>query len=185
MTLMNKNSYMKFTIINRNKISIIFFLIVAVCVCITSCGIYTFRDVSIPDNVKTIKINYIENHASIVNPQLSSKITDQFKQKVSSYIRKASLVNSDNADYIIGGYVSNYSVSTSGISSQVTATNRLTVGVHLIFNNTLKNEVKEYDISHDFDFAATLTLTQAENQLLSDIITNLSDEMFNRIFSSW
>ncbi len=151
----------------------------------TSCGIYTFRDVSIPDNVKTIKINYIENHASIVNPQLSAKLTDQFKQKVSSYIRKASVVTADNADYIIGGYVSTYSVSTSGISNQQSSSNRLTVGVHLIFNNTLKNEVKEFDVSLPFDFSASLTLTQAENQLLDTIIKNLSDEMFNRIFSSW
>jgi len=176
---------MKFILNTANKKPVMFLLLVAVSVCFTACGIYTFRDVSIPDNVKTIKINYIENHASIINPQLSPKITDQFKQKVSSYIRKASLVNSDNADYIIGGYVSAYNVSTSAISSQAAATNRLTVAVHLIFNNTLKNEVKEYDISHDFDFAASLTLTQAENQLLTDIITNLTDEMFNRIFSAW
>lgn len=151
----------------------------------TGCGIYTFRDASIPDNIKTIKINFIENRASIVNPQLSSKLTDQFKQTVSNNIRKASLVNADNADYIISGNISNYSVSTSGISSTQATTNRLTVGVHLILNNTTKNDIKEYDISRDFDFSSNLTLTQAENSLLPDIIKNLSDEMFNRIFSAW
>ncbi len=180
---MNKN-YMKFITHNITKRPALF-LLLAIMVLATSCGIYTFRDVSIPDNVKTIKINYIENRASIVNPQLSPKLTDAFKQKVSSYIRKASLVTADNADYIIGGYVSTYAVSTSGISNQQSSSNRLTVGVHLIFNNTLKNEVKEYDVSLPFDFSATLTLTQAEGQLLDDIIKNLSDEMFNRIFSSW
>ncbi len=172
-------------IVNKNhKVAALFF-VMAICVCAASCGIYTFRDVSIPDNVKTIKINFIENRASIVNPQLAPKLTDQFKQKVSSYIRKASLVTSETADYIIGGYVSTYAVSTSGISNQQTSSNRLTVGVHLIFNNTLKNEIKEYDVSLPFDFSSSLTLTQAENQLLDDIIKNLSDEMFNRIFSSW
>jgi len=104
---------------------------------------------------------------------------------VQSYVRKASLVNTETADYIIGGYVSQYAVSTSGISNQQTSSNRLTVGVHLIFNNTLKNETKEFDVSLPFDFSASLTLSQAENQLLDDIIKNLSDEMFNRIFSSW
>ena len=152
---------------------------------LSSCGIYTFRDVSIPDNVKTIKINYIENHASIVNPQLSPKLTDQFKQTVQSYIRKASLVNSDNADYIINSYISTYTVSTSGIGTTQAVTNRLTVGVTMTLNNTLKGEMKDYSISRDFDFSASLTLSQAENQLLPDILKNLSDEMFNRIFSSW
>ena len=172
-------------IINKTHQVAAFFFVTVICVCAASCGIYTFRDVSIPDNVKTIKINFIENRASIVNPQLAPKLTDQFKQKVSSYIRKASLVTTESADYIIGGYVSTYAVSTSGISNQQTSSNRLTVGVHLIFNNTLKNEIKEYDVSLPFDFSSSLTLTQAENQLLDDIIKNLSDEMFNRIFSSW
>jgi hypothetical protein len=59
------------------------------------------------------------------------------------------------------------------------------VGVHLTLNNTIKSVITEYDVSRDFDFAASLTLTQAENQLLPDIIKNITDEMFNRIFSSW
>jgi len=171
--------------VNTRKILIIAGLMIGICTTLLSCGIYTFRDVSIPDDIKTIKINFIENRASIVNPQLAPKLTDQFRTTVQSYIRKASLVNSDNADYIISSYVSTYSVTTSGISGPQASTNRLTVGVHLILNNTVKGEMKEYDITHDFEFSANLTLTQAEGQLLGDIIKNTSDEMFNRIFSAW
>jgi hypothetical protein len=169
----------------KGKILTITGLMAAICTMFSSCGIYTFRDVSIPDNVKTIKINFIENRAAIINPQLAPKLTDQFKTTVQSYIKKASLVNGDNADYIISAYVSNYAVTTSGIGSTQATTNRLTVGVTMTLNNTLKGEMKDYTISRDFDFAASLTLTQAENQLLPDIIKNVSDEMFNRIFSSW
>ncbi len=169
---------------NGQKITIVGILLVF-CTMLSSCGIYTFRDVSIPDTIKTIKINYIENRASIINPQLSPKLTDQFKQTVQSYIRKATLVNTDNADYIINSYISNYSVSTSGIGTSQATTNRLTVGVTMTLNNTVKGESHDYSISRDFDFSASLTLTQAENQLLPDILKNLSDEMFNRIFSSW
>lgn len=180
MILVNNKSNARFNV--RIKLAAI---VVACTAALTSCGIYSFRDVSVPDNVKTIKIGYFDNRAGIQNPQLSPKLTDAFKQKVQSYVRKASLVNTETADYIIGGYISQYSVTTSGISNQQTSSNRLTVGVHIIFNNTLKNETKEFDVSLPFDFSATLTLTQAENQLLDNIIKNLSDEMFNRIFSSW
>ena len=167
------------------KMFIIVLAVVGICAIFSGCGIYTFKDASIPAYIKTIKINYFDNHASIVNPQLSSKITDQFKTTVQSNLRKASLVNVDNADYIIGGYISEYRVSTSGINSTQASSNRLTVGVHLTLNNTVKSIVTEYDITRDFDFAASLTLTQAEAQLLPDIIKNVTDEMFNRIFSSW
>ena len=38
-------------------------------------GCYTFKDISIPPEVKTVKVNYFENKARIVNPQLSQKLT--------------------------------------------------------------------------------------------------------------
>lgn len=160
-------------------------LLLAITICASSCGIYSFKDASIPDYVKTIKINFIENHAGIVNPQLSPRLTDAFKQKVQSYLRKASIVTSDNADYIITATVTTYSVSTSGISSQQASSNRLTVGVHLELNDTHNNKVTPHDVTLPFDFPASQTLSQAENALLDTIIKNLSDEMFNSIFSSW
>src|SRR6266536_923622 len=150
----------------------------------SSCGIYTFKDVSIPPEVKTIKINFIENRASYKNPQLSPRLTDQLQQKIANQTR-LTRTNSDDAHYQISGYISSYAVSTSGISSRQAATNRLTVGVHTTLLNTLKNETKEYDVNRDFEFSAGLTLTQAEAQLLDDIVKNVTDEIFNRIFSNW
>ena len=73
--------------------------------------------------------------------------------------------------------------STNGQSQ--TSINRLTVTVHIIFNNTLKNDVKEADVSRSFDFPANQSLNQAENQLLEQIVQNLGDDIFNRIFSDW
>lgn len=165
-----------------------FFLLLFSCFIVTSCGPYTFKDVSIPPEIKTIKVNFIENRASYKNPQLSPKLTDQLQQKVASYTRRT-LVSTDNADYTISGYISTYSVSTSGISSQSgtrqVSTNRLTVGVHMTLFNRLDNKSQDYDVSRDFDFAASLTLPQAEAQLLDDIIKNLTDDIFNRLFSNW
>src|SRR6266498_5024445 len=151
---------------------------------LSSCGIYTFKDVSIPPEVKTVKINFIENRASYKNPQLSPRLTDQLQQKIANQTR-LTRTNSDDAHYQISGYISSYAVSTSGISSRQAATNRLTVGVHITLLNTLKNETKEYDVNRDFEFSAGLTLTQAEAQLLDDIVKNVTDEIFNRIFSNW
>ncbi len=149
-----------------------------------SCGVYTFHDVSIPENVKTVKINFIENQARYINPQLSPKLTDGLQQKISN-LTKLTRTNNDNADYIIGGKITTYNVSTSGISSQQAATNRLTVGAHMTFTNTITAKTDEFDVSRDFDFSASLTLPQAENQLLDEIVKNVTDEIFNHIFSSW
>jgi hypothetical protein len=58
--------------------------------------------------------------------------------------------------------------------------------VHLNLKNTLDpSKSFEADVSRNFDFSANLTLQQAEAQLTDDIIKNMTDEIFNRIFSNW
>lgn len=150
----------------------------------SSCHVYSFRDVSIPAEVKTVKIAYIENKARYVDPQLSPQLTDRLQQKVVGQTRLTT-TNRDDAHYQIRGYVSEDNITTSGISSQQAATNRLTIGVHITFLNTLTAKTQEYDVSRNFDFSANLTRQQAENQLRDEILRNLTDDIFNRIFSNW
>lgn len=162
------------------KIFVSIFLIAS----FSSCHVYTFKDVSIPAEIKTIKLSFLENRATYKSPQLSSKLTDGLQQKITSQTR-LTMTNSDDANYQVSGYISNYYITTSGISGQQAATNRLTVGVHIDLLNTLDNKSQQFDISRDFDFSANLTLQQAEPQLMPDIIKNVSDEIFNRLFSNW
>ena len=95
---------------------------------------YGLRDVSIPDSIKTVKINFIENKARYINPRLSPTLTDRLRQKIVGQTRLTQ-TNSDNADWEISGYVSDYSVSTSGISQQQSSINRLNVSVHITLFN--------------------------------------------------
>jgi hypothetical protein len=149
-----------------------------------SCNIYKFRDISIPDSIKTVKVNFIENRAPYVNPQLSPRLTDKLRQKIVSQTR-LSQTNNDNADWDVKGYISNYTSSTSGISQQQVATNRLTVTVHITLNDQKANKTQEYDVSRNFEYAASKSLTQAEAELTDEIIRGLTDDIFNRIFSNW
>ena len=182
----------KYTLIkNNNKLNITYLFgyslfVILFSLFFSSCGIYSFRDVSIDySKIKTVKITYIDNKSpGYKNPQLSQLLTDKIQQKIVSQT-KLTRTNNDNADMEIGGYISDYSVSTSAISSTQAATNRLTVGVHLIVKNKLENEPKAIDVSRSFDFSANLSLQQAEGQLLTQIISNLTDDIFNRIFSNW
>lgn len=145
---------------------------------------YGVRDIAIPDSIKTVKVNYIENKATYVNPQLSPLLTDKLRQKIVSQTR-LSQTNNDNADWIINGTITNYSVSTSGISQQTEATNRLSVTVHIVKNDQKSGKVDEYDVSRSFDFKASLSVQQAESQIGQEMIRGLSDDIFNRLFSEW
>ena len=146
---------------------------------------YTFRDISIPPNVKTVRLNYIENKAPYVNPQLSPRLTDRLRQKINNQTR-LTLVTAEDAHYEINAVIIDYRATTAGISNQQAAINRLNVTVKIIFKNRLdEKENFEADISRNFDFDANLSLQQAEALKGDDIIRNLSDEIFNRIFSNW
>ena len=152
---------------------------------LTGCGVYSFRNTSIPPNVKTAKVGYFNNRARYISPQLAPKLTDAFQQMVSNQT-KLKRTDDDNADYVINATITNYDVSTSGISAQQASLNRLTVGVHVIFvDNTKAGKITEYDVSRPFDFPAGQSLQQAESALMNDIVKNVTEEIFNHIFANW
>ena len=149
---------------------------------------YATKDVaSIPPDVKTFRVNYLENRANYVNPQLTPQVTEKLKQKIIGQTRLRQS-NNDDAHYDISGSLTEYSVSTTGIANQTASLNRLTVSFHLVFKNNLdpKKNV-EADISRSYDFNAEQSLTQYETSSthFNDIIKNLVDEIFNKVFINW
>lgn len=171
--------------------AISFFIFFAVCIAIAGltggCGIYGFSEKSnLGDSIKTVYVNYIENNAAYVNPQLSPNLTDRIRRKITSQT-KLTQKNNDNADLVISGSIREYSVTTTGISSnngqRQTSVNRLTVSVHMVY--VKGSSTQEADVSRSFDFAATQSLQAAEAALLDEMVRNLTDEIFNRIFSDW
>jgi hypothetical protein len=147
---------------------------------------YSTKDTApIPPEVKTFRVNYLENKARYVNPQLTPAITERLKQKIIGQTRLRQ-TNSDDAHYDISGYLSDYSVTTTGVSGQTASTNRLNVTFHLIFKNTLDDKKSfESDVTSNYDFSASKTLPEAESQLGDQITKNVTDAIFNKIFSNW
>jgi Lipopolysaccharide-assembly len=139
----------------------------------------------IPIEVKNFRVQQLGNKAQYINPQLSPQVTEKLKQKIINTTRLRQ-VNEDDAHYDISGYISQYSTSTVNIQDGQSGTNRLTVGFHLIFKNSLdKTKDFEADVSRNEDFAANKSLSEAENDINDRLVKNLVDEIFNKIFSNW
>lgn len=151
----------------------------------SGCGIYRFNDAVIDPSIKTIKLGFIDNKARYINPQFSPKLNDKLQQKITGQT-KLTRVNTDDADYQISGTVTNYDPTiTVGVSNRQASTNRLTVTVHIIFKNLPKNDTQEFDVTRSFDYDANLSFNQAEARLMEEVVRNMVDEIFNRIFSNW
>jgi hypothetical protein len=145
---------------------------------------FSMRDVSIPPEVKTVRVAYIENRARYINPLLSPRLSEKLRQKIVNQTRLSQ--TNGEAHYEISGTISDYSVSTSGIADRQSSMNNLNVTVSIVFRNRL-DEKKNFEtaITRNFPFSSGMSLQQAEAQLNDQMVSNLADEIFNRIFSNW
>ena len=161
------------------------FLIVILISCSFATCKYSTKDVApIPAEIKTFRVQTFTNKARYVNPQIAPQLTEALKQQIIGQTRLRQ-INDDIADYDLSGYLSNYSVTTSGIGNQQATTNRLNVTFHLIFKNNHDASTVESDITNTYDFSANQTLQQAEQSLSEKIIKNISEGIFNKVFSNW
>ncbi len=147
---------------------------------------YGFKDVSpIPAEVKTFRVQTLQNRAQYVNTQLAPSLTEKLKQKIIGTTRLRQ-TNNDDAHYDISGYVSQYFTSTVSITGNTSTGNRLTVGFHLIFKNTLDDKKNfEADLVRTYDFNGSQTIADVGNSLTPTMVSDLADEVFNKIFSNW
>ena len=182
------------SIIKKYSIGSTFLLIILLMTAMinSGCWVYSFTEKSpksLPDSIKTVNVRLIENEAPYRNPSLSPNLTDRLKQKINNQT-KLTQTNSEEAHWIIEGVIREYSVTTSGITSangqSQTSVNRLTVSVAITVRDTRSSEEpKQYTVSRQFDFGASQSLQQAEAGLLDEMVRNLTDEIFNRLFSDW
>ena len=168
------------------QIKLIAFLALIFCIFNYASCKYSFKDVSpIPADVKNFRVQPLNNRASYINPQLAPNLSEKLRQKIINTTRLRQ-TNSDDAHYDISGYVSQYSVSTINISANDASKNRLTVVFHLVFkSNVDKTKDFEADVTRNEDFEATQSLSEAENTISDRLVKNLSEEIFNKIFSNW
>lgn len=163
------------------------YTVIGFLILLTSCGIYKFNDASLKPQWKTVKISYIDNRASYVNPQVAQKFNDKLQQKITTGT-KLTRVNDDNANLVISGTITNYDATqTVGVGTQQATVNRLTVSMRMKvrFNTDPAEDDKEFTVSRSFDYSANLSLQQAEGRLLDEVVRTMTDEIFNQIFSEW
>ena len=123
--------------------------------------------------MRTVKSEMEKNKESI----LLTKINNQTNR---------TLVQGDNADFDISGAITDYSFTTAAIANNQSATNRLNITVHIkLVSRVDEKQSKEEDVTRSFDFDANTSIEQAQAKLNEDILKNLSDEIFNRLFSNW
>lgn len=159
-------------------------IIVLILITITIPGCwYSFTGVSIPNDMKTLKIENFTNTSELVVPAFSQFFSQKLRDK---FLAQSSLKQIDGeADLIIKGNITGYQIAPIALQgNDRAAQNRLTVNIEFqLISNKFEDYNKVYNVSNFVDF--TTAYSSAESQLIQEISEKLSQDIFNKTFSNW
>jgi hypothetical protein len=170
----------------QKKHIILFILAILLTAITNSCRIsYSFTGANISPAVKTFSVYYFPNRARLVNPTLSQSFTEALREKLQ---RQTSLNElAEDGDLIFEGQITSYEVRPMSIQKEdMAALNRLTVSVRVKYTNNIDPDQSiEQTFSAFEDFDAASSLSAVEDGLVPEIITKLTEDIFNATLANW
>lgn len=170
--------------INRLTIAVIIVALVAIS---AACTItITMSGASIPENLSTFSVQYINNRAPLINPDLSQTLTEGLKDRIQTESRLI-LVEDAMGDVDFSGNITSYGTKAMAIKSDaVSAETRLTVAVKIRFRN-FKDPKGDWEQSFSAyqDYDSDNNLSDVEEELVELIVDELTENIFNKAFADW
>lgn len=146
---------------------------------------YSFTGASIPEDVKTVSVKTFQNFAPLTNPNYPQLFTEELRDIFLSQT-SLSLVGT-NGDLQFEGGVTNYKITSVAIQGNETAAlNRLTITINVKFTNT-KDNIQSYEskFTRFADFSSSSSLSAVEDELMKEINTQITQDVFNQAVSNW
>ena len=159
----------------------------AVGIVLSSC--YSFTGSSLSPETKTILIKNFPNNAALVNSDLSQDFTMALQNM---FLQRTSLKGtSENPDILIEGYISDYSITPTSISSSTIGTteaaqNKLTITVRVNYENKIEPE-KNFNktFSGEATFSSDLDINAIESSQVRIVNERIINQIFNEIVANW
>ena len=169
------------------KKEIVYLFCITLLVSLSGCKVYSFTGASLPADVRTVTVDQIRNAANNGPALLNQTITDALKNKL---ITEASLRQvTFDGDLIFKGTITGYSYSAQAPTAQLqSGVNRLTITVQISFENKKypKDSWKQPEtFSRYADAPGSANLSEVQDGLITDIVKQLMDDIFNKAFVKW
>jgi hypothetical protein len=164
------------------RISLILFSLII----ITSCISYKFNGASIDySKTKTITINNFPIKATLVYPPLAIAFNEGLKDIYTQQTR-LNFVKS-GGDITLEGEITNYDLTPQAVKENAYASEtRLTIGVKVRYSS---KATPDKDFERTFsayrDFSSTQMLNAVQDQLIEEIVDELTELIFNATVADW
>ncbi|MBR1652144.1 MAG: LptE family protein [Alloprevotella sp.] len=153
---------------------------------LTACSVsYSFTGTSINyDVIKSIQIDNIANRAPYgwapMEAMFNNKLQDRYANQTRLKLVKRA------GDMHISGEITAYdqfnkAISADGFSSQV----QLKLTVNIRFSNSKQNQNWERQFSATTQYNANQQLSAVQEQLVTEMIDDLTDQIFNATVADW
>ena len=148
---------------------------------------YSFSGASISPQVSTVSIGFFENKAALTPPVASQLLTEALKDIFISQTN-LTLVTSDG-DLEFEGAITNYTTAPAaiqGTGTEAAALTRVTMTVNVKFINHIdESQNFESSFSRFEDFETSRDLSTVEQEILSSINDQLTQDIFNKSVTNW
>jgi len=143
---------------------------------------------SIPQGLKTIRVEFFENTAPLVVNTLSQQFTEALKDRIRN-TTSLSVVNGE-ADAVMSGTITDYNIApvsvqaTNNTTAPLADQTRLTITVNVKYAYDADKKLSfEQSFSKSKDFKGEIA--SVEQSLIADINKQLTEDIFNKAFANW
>ncbi|MBR4553949.1 MAG: LptE family protein [Bacteroidaceae bacterium] len=154
---------------------------------LTACYLpkYSFTGTSIDyEQIKTIQIDKIVNRAPYgwapMEAMFNTKLQDKYVNQTRLQLVKR------NGDLHVAGEITAYDQYNKGVSSEgYSAQVQLKLTVNIRFENPKKNTQWERQFTATTQYNSTQQLSAVQERLVTEMIEDLTDQIFNATVSDW
>lgn len=146
---------------------------------------YSFTGADIPPEAETISIDRFPNNAGLGPPTLSQTFTEDLRDL---FMRQTDLeLVPDNGDLQYEGEITGYNIQPAAVQGDDRASlNRLTITVKVRYRNSLQEDKSfERNFSRFADFEGGQSLSEVEDELITEINDQLTQDIFDASLSDW
>lgn len=162
-------------------------LTILLLIILTSCTIsYKFNGAAIDYNTtKTISVTEFPIRAALVYPPLGPAFNEALKDIYTRQTR-LSMVKT-GGDLQVEGEITGYDLSPQAVTEDAYASQtRLTISVKVRYTNTKNPNLNVDQTFRAYrDFSSSQMLTQVQDELISQIVDELAELIFNATVGSW
>ncbi|MCK4749688.1 MAG: LptE family protein [Bacteroidales bacterium] len=161
------------------------FLVIGISVIMTSCRISYSMSGANTGTLKTVSVSYFQNRAALAPPTLSQYFTDELRDLCVKQTNMELVSGMGDANF--EGEITVYSTRPMAISGDEQAElTRFTIGIKVRYTNAIDDELSfEESFSQYRDYESKQNFESVQTDLSTEILEEISEDIFNRAFVNW